>query len=76
MDAKLKVKRFCCLGSFEPVYVHLRRAPNVNVLWPEIEPLVKTINDIEFITMLRELLNEIKLVRKDEVSSCVKVLEL
>ena len=68
MDEKSKLKRFCCLGSFEPVYVHLRRDPNVSVLWPQIEPMVKTISDTEFIPFLRELLTETPLVRRDEVS--------
>ncbi|KAM7349063.1 RNA-binding protein Ro60 isoform 1-T2 [Cochliomyia hominivorax] len=67
MDSKMKLKRFCFLGSFEPVYVHLRGTLKVNVYWPIIEQLVKDINDTDFLALMKEILNEVALVRRDEV---------
>lgn len=68
MDSKLKLKRFCFLGSFEPVYTHLRGSLKVDTYWPIVENLVKDINDTEFLPLIREILHEVSLVRRDEVS--------
>ncbi|KAI8121631.1 60 kDa SS-A/Ro ribonucleoprotein [Lucilia cuprina] len=66
MDSKQKLKRFCFLGSFEPVYVHLRGSLKVETYWPVVSELVKDINDSEFLPFIKELLHDVSLVRRDE----------
>uniref|UniRef100_A0A1I8Q4U4 TROVE domain-containing protein n=1 Tax=Stomoxys calcitrans TaxID=35570 RepID=A0A1I8Q4U4_STOCA len=67
MDAKAKLKRFCYLGSFHPVYMHLRGPIAVDKYWPIVSELVKQLSDEVMLPFLKDILNDNSLVRRDEV---------
>nr|XP_014103722.1 60 kDa SS-A/Ro ribonucleoprotein [Bactrocera oleae] len=66
LDGKDKIRRFCYLGRFEPVYVHLRGSINVGQYWPQLEVLCKSLDDVAMLLILRQALQETTLVRRDE----------
>ncbi|XP_075155967.1 RNA-binding protein Ro60 [Haematobia irritans] len=67
MDAKSKLKRYCYLGSFSPVYVHLKGPLAVDKFWPLVTGLLKQLDDTVMLPFLKEILNDNSLVRRDEV---------
>lgn len=69
LDAKVKLRRFCYLGRFEPVYIHLRGSINVGMYWPQLEVLCKSLDDVAMLLILRQALQETTLVRRDEVNT-------
>ncbi|KAL9882353.1 RNA-binding protein Ro60 isoform 1-T1 [Glossina fuscipes fuscipes] len=67
LDAITKLRRFCFLGSFEPVYVHLDGNVKIGYYWPLIKEMCKEISVDAMISLLKEVLVESdNLVRRDE----------
>lgn len=69
MDAKMKLKRYCYLGGFEPVYVYLRGSLSVEKYWPLVSDLLKGLDDSVMLPFFKDILNDRTLIRRDEVSS-------
>lgn len=67
MNAITKLKRYCYLGNFQPVYVHLRTALAVDKYWPIVGELAKQLDDTVMLPFLKDILNDTSLVRRDEV---------
>ena len=69
MDAKQKLKRFCYLGNFEPVYIRPRVGLKVDQLFPPLKELIRTLDDVAFVAYMSDILRQSDhLPRKDEVS--------
>ncbi|XP_067641914.1 RNA-binding protein Ro60 [Eurosta solidaginis] len=66
LDAKTKLRRFCYIGSLEPVYVHLRGLINVQKYLPQLQLLCKAMDDVAMLLVLKQVLHETTLVRRDE----------
>lgn len=72
LDAIAKLRRFCFLGSFEPVYVHLDGNVKISYYWPLIKEMCKEVSVEDMIPLLKEILLESdNLVRRDEVSQAL-----
>ncbi|XP_061388272.1 uncharacterized protein LOC133323348 [Musca vetustissima] len=67
MDAKMKLKRYCYLGGFEPVYVHLRGSLSVEKYWPLVSELIKGLDDSVMLPFFKDILNDHTLIRRDEI---------
>uniref|UniRef100_A0A1I8M9S1 TROVE domain-containing protein n=1 Tax=Musca domestica TaxID=7370 RepID=A0A1I8M9S1_MUSDO len=67
MDAKMKLKRYCYLGGFEPVYVYLRGSLSVEKYWPLVSDLLKGLDDSVMLPFFKDILNDRTLIRRDEV---------
>lgn len=65
-DAKVKLQRFCYLGRFEPVYIHLRGSIDVGNYWPQLQVLCQALDDAAMLLILKQALQETTLVRRDE----------
>ncbi|XP_055913132.1 RNA-binding protein RO60 [Eupeodes corollae] len=67
MDAKQKLKRFCYLGNFEPVYIRPRVGLKVEKLYPPLKELISTLDDVAFVGYMSDILKQSDhLPRKDE----------
>uniref|UniRef100_A0A1A9W1X2 TROVE domain-containing protein n=1 Tax=Glossina brevipalpis TaxID=37001 RepID=A0A1A9W1X2_9MUSC len=67
LDAIAKLRRFCFLGSLEPVYVHLDGNVKISYYWPLIREMCKEVKVEAMIPLLKEVLVESdNLVRRDE----------
>ncbi|XP_017476093.1 PREDICTED: 60 kDa SS-A/Ro ribonucleoprotein [Rhagoletis zephyria] len=66
LDAKAKLQRYCYLGGFEPVYVHLRGSVDVHKYLPQLQVLCQALDDVSMVMILKQALQETTLVRRDE----------
>lgn len=68
LNENTKLRRFCFLGSFQPIYVYRRQKVDVNAYWPKFKNIFNNMNDKVMLAFLKEMLLECNLPRRDEVS--------
>ncbi|XP_004537749.1 60 kDa SS-A/Ro ribonucleoprotein [Ceratitis capitata] len=66
LNASDKIRRFCYLGRLDPVYGHLRGTINVSFYRPQLEVLCKSLDHNTMLIILKQVLQETTLVRRDE----------
>lgn len=67
MDVKQKLKRFCYLGNFEPVYIRPHVGLKVDEYFPQLKEIVGTLDDVTFVAYMTDILKQSDhLPRKDE----------